>query len=250
MRWRLRALLVCTVLSMTAAASAQEAQLQGPLTTQITLLMPEQVARGPRWELTTGIGVLGRATTGTVPSYGYDVGAALAARAGTRFFFEPFAHCNCLPRHGFDLGFLYAAGSTFGTLHDAAWRQHVVDAAYAMQIKLPCLSQGAREVTLTGMAGLTGQWADAGMGDVDRNDTREQNFRTSVSQSYDHFALGWRVGAALDLRIHGFIVGVEANFRDLFGIQTAHARSTLMEAGLRIGYQFQFAPSRNQRNYW
>lgn len=247
MRTHVVALSAAALGSVLAASSAhaQEVLLLRPQPSYTEpRLSPQQMARGARIELTTGVGVLGRSTTGTMPGYGYDAGAALGGRANVRVFFEPFADCNCQMRHGFDLGTVHAAGSGFGINNNFAWRQYVFDAAYAFHMRLPCMSNQHIEMTLTGLAGLTGQWADAGLGDVARDDTSDFNARMSAAASYDHAAIGWRFGAAFDMRVAGFVLGIEGNMRDLYGIQSNHARSFLMELGLRIGGQFQLTPSR------
>lgn len=241
------ALFVVTAASLVAARPGRAETLRGRIVPSVE--PAPRPSRGPRLELTTGFGVLGRGTTGTIANYGYDAGAAPTVRGNVRVFFAPDFDCNCEPRHGFDLGFVHAGGPSFGLLGEYAYRQYVFDAAYAFHIKLPCMSNEHRQVTLTGLAGLTGFWADAGLGDVSRDETANLNARMFAQTNYDHAALGWRFGTALDVRFGAFVLGVEVNLRDLYGIGGGHARSFLMEAGLRVGAQIPLTPAPRVREY-
>ena len=88
---------------------------------------------------------------------------------------------------------------------------------------------------MTGTVGVSGQIADAGLGDVAAAETAGLNERTLAGQRYDHVALGWHFGADLEVVFDKTLVGFGVDLRDLRGLDTDQARTFLLGANLRVG---------------
>lgn len=192
--------------------------------------------RRPELLLTGAVGVTNQSTTGTVAGWGYDSGTSPSLGLNARLLF-PIQGCRCL-WHGVDLNYAWSNGPSFGAAHEAAWTQHLVDASYAARVELPCLRRGDRRWWVTGTLGMSMRLANAGLGDVARDDATQLNERTSLAGRYDHTALGWRVGGAMEVTFARFLVGVALDLRDLYGIDTDQRRAFLLGASIRIGGDF------------
>lgn len=228
MRWRVVSGAVGCVLSMATAAEAE----------RLTLAVEPAVIRNPDEQphLTVALtyGALDQATTGTVAGYGYDHGAAMSLGLNARLVF-PLRGCRCMT-HGVDANALWSDGTALGLSGESAWQRGIVDLGYAFRVELPCLRRGTRRWWVTGTLGLSGQWADAGLGDVATGETAGINERTAASQRYDHVSLGWHFGASMEVVFDKALVGVGVDLRDLRGIDTEQARSFLLGVNLRAGF--------------
>lgn len=189
------------------------------------------------------LGVLERATTGTIAAYGYDVATVPTVGADLRWL-SPFGCGPCAMMHGVHVGFTYAGGPTFGIDREVAFRNYLIDAAYAFRIRAPCLSSRNRQIVFTGAAGLSGMMADAGLGDTTADHADRANERASLASRYDHVALGWRVGVDAEAHFRAFVLGIGVDMRQLWGVDTELARTTMMGATLRIGFDATFSRRR------
>lgn len=212
------------------------ALLLGPLlNTSLACADDEESRRPLHLEMSARIGVMERATTGTIPAYGYDVNTVPTAGVDLRWF-TPWGCSYCDMMHGVHVGFTYAGGSTFGVGRESDYRDYFVDAAYAFRIRAPCLSSRDRTIVLTGTAGFSGRMADAGLGDTPTDNTDRWNERSALASRYDHVALGWRLGFDAEAHFRSFILGIGVDMRQLWGVDTELARTTTMGATLRIGF--------------
>jgi hypothetical protein len=233
-RARRGAVVLCALaaLALPAASTAQEIQLRGPLATRF---VPDPAVRA-HLELVPRVGVLTRADTGTVAAYGYDAGAAPAVGLDVHLL-APLGRCySCMLHHGLALGLTYAAGPTLGAFHAAAYQQYVGDLGYAFRMELPCLRRQDRRVFLTGLLGVSAQWADAGEGDVTYGTSADANNRAGYAQRFDHFSLGWRLGGMLDMHLDNVVLGFGIDVRDLYGVATEVSRTFLLAASARVGF--------------
>jgi hypothetical protein len=202
----------------------------------ITLAVEHERGPRPTLALVTSFGALSHATTGTVANYGYDSATAPSLGLSARLLF-PMPGCRFLA-HGVELNYQGAAGPSFGLAHGAAFTQHLADASYAMRVELPCLRRGDRRWWITGTLGLSVRIADAGTGDRALDDGSAMNERGAFANRYDHAAMGWRLGGAMDVTFGRVLVGVALDLRDLYGIDTELRRTTMMGASLRFGADF------------
>lgn len=203
---------------------------------EITLAYERPRGRGPELVLSGGVGVLSHATTGTAPRDGYDSASAPSLGGTARLLF-PLPACRCLS-HGVELNYAWASGPSFGISHGAAFTQHLADASYAVRTELPCLRSGDRRWWVSATLGLSVRVANAGTGDRALDDLDDANARGGLSARYDHTAMGWRLGGAMDVTFGRFLVGVAVEMRDLYGIDTELRRTTMMGAALRVGADF------------
>jgi hypothetical protein len=205
-------------------------------TDEITLAVERPQGPRPALTLVTSFGALAHATTGTVARYGYDSATAPALGVSARLLF-PMPGCRCLA-HGVELNYQGASGPDFGLGHGAAFTQHIADASYAVRVELPCLRRGDRRWWVTGSLGLSMRIADAGTGDRPLDDGALLNERSGYAARYDHAAMGWRVGGAMDVTFGRMLVGVALDLRDLYGLDTELRRTTVMGASIRVGADF------------
>ncbi len=183
-------------------------------------------------ELSLGVGILDRGTTGTGGStllgLEYDHAGGPYASFETRLFFdedEEYYH------HGFALRLLGTSGSAlFGSAY--GMRTAILDVAYALRVSCPCMTSGDRRWYVTGMLGFTGAYADAGTGFGDGDLTNE---RRAAATELDHVALGGVL--ALDFAVHfdALVVGLDVDLRYLGAFDSPVARTFAASAGLRVG---------------
>ena len=222
----------------TAAASGAPPRIQPTLAVEPELAVLRPRRTGVHLTVTGQLGALDRSTTGTLVGYGYDASVTPSAGVNVQLLF-PVEGCHCAS-HGLDLGFSYAAGPTFGAFHEAAFRHHLFDAAYAWRWDLPCLRRQNRRALLTARVGVAGTWADAGLGDVSRDDVSRANERMLAASRDDHFAVGWRLGGAMDFAFDDAVVGFGLDLRELYGVGTDLSRTFMLGANVRVGADFGF----------
>ncbi len=231
MRWLLVSGALGCLLSVGSVAEAH----QPP---ELTLAVEPLVLRRPQDQphLTVALtyGALEHGTTGTPAGYGYDRGTSMSLGVNARLVF-PLQGCHCMT-HGVDANVLWSDGTTLGVGGESAWVRGVVDLGYAFRVELPCLRRGTRRWWVTGTVGVSGQLADAGLGDVATGETAGVNERTAASQRYDHVALGWHAGASMEVVFDKALVGFGVDLRDLRGIDTDQARTFLLGVNLRAGF--------------
>ncbi len=188
-----------------------------------------------RLVIAAGLGVLDHATTGTIADYGYDRGSAPAVSLNARWLAR-IRGCSCAMGHGVDVQATMSRGPTFGLLHGAAYTQYLGDVAYAFRVELPCLRRGSRRIYTTGMAGMSVLVSDAGTGDLPFGNTTHWNERSLAASSYDRVALGWRLGGTFDVTWGHTLVGVGLDLRNLYAVSGDQARTLLLSASLRFGF--------------
>jgi len=224
-------------LSVVSAASAASAQRPPDRPQQAVLMIEPMILRSPREQphltLAATFGALDQATTGTLAGYGYDHGAAMSLGLNARLVF-PLEGCRCMT-HGVDANVLWTDGATLGAGASSAWERGIIDLGYAFRVELPCMRSGTRRWWVTGTLGLSGQLADAGLGDVSASETAGLNERTAAGARYDHLALGWHFGASMEVVFDKTLVGFGVDLRDLRGLDTDQARTFLLGANLRVG---------------
>src|SRR5688572_1246548 len=98
------------------------------------------------------------------------------------------------------------------------------------------LKTGSRHVFGSGLLCMSGQWADAGLGDVGFSNTSALYERQQAAKQYDHFALGWRLGLAVDVHWSSLALGVGFDLRDLYGVNTDQSRTFMLSTNARIGF--------------
>ena len=206
----------------------------------LTLAVEPAILRNPRERphltLAATFGALDQATTGTLAAYGYDHGAAMSLGLNARLVFS-LEGCRCMT-HGVDANVLWTDGTTLGAGGGSAWERGIIDLGYAFRVELPCMRSGTCRWWVTGTLGLSGQLADAGLGDVSETETAGLNERTSASARYDHLSLGWHFGASMEVVFDKTLVGFGVDLRDLRGLDTDQARTFLLGANLRVGLDF------------
>ena len=180
-----------------------------------------------------------RGTTGTPAGYGYDSDVASGAGIDVRALVP--AGCSECMTHGLALGYTYSAGPTFGTLTDAAFRIHLVDAGYALRWELPCMRRRNRHVSLTGLLGVAWMYARPGSGDVAYGDAESMSARLPSVATLEHVALGWRLGASFDATFGGFLMGVGLDIRELYGIDTQASRTFMVSFVGRVGFDISWS---------
>lgn len=220
-----------------SAASVASAQTLPGRSGVLTLAVEPAIGRTPDEQphltVAATFGVLDQATTGTLAAYGYDRSAAMSLGLNTRLVF-PLRGCRCMT-HGVDANVLWTDGPALGTGNGSAWERGIVDLGYVFRVELPCMRRGTRRWWVAGTLGLSGQLADAGLGDVAAGETAGSNERTAAGSRYDHLALGWHFGASMDVVFDKTLVGFGVDLRDLRGIDTDQARTFLLGANLRVG---------------
>lgn len=224
-------------LSVVSFESVARAHQPPDRSEHLMLMVEPAILRTPREQphltLAATFGALDQATTGTLPAYGYDHGAAMSLGLNTRLVF-PLEGCRCMT-HGVDANVLWTNGTALGAGGNSAWERGIIDLGYAFRVELPCMRHGTRRWWVTGTLGVTGQLADAGLGDVSAAETAGLNERTAASARYDHLALGWHFGASMEVVFDKTLVGFGVDLRDLRGLDTDQARTFLLGANLRVG---------------
>lgn len=234
MRWFNRSVGVLCVVSVSSVAWAHQPPDRAhrmELAVEPAILRTPQ--ERPHLTLAATFGALDQATTGTLPAYGYDRSAAMSLGFNARLVF-PLQGCRCMT-HGVDANVLWTDGTTLGAGGESAWTRGIVDLGYAFRVELPCMRSGTRRWWVTGTVGMSGQLADAGLGDVASTDSAGLNERTAAGGRYDHVALGWHFGASMEVVFDKTLVGFGVDLRDLRGIDTDQARTFLLGANLRVG---------------
>ena len=225
---------VLSVSSVSSVASAQRPPDRGE---SLMLAVEPLILRTPREQphltIAGTFGALEHGTTGTLAAYGYDRGAAMSLGLNARLVF-PLQGCRCMT-HGVDANVLWTDGAALGAGASSAWERGIIDLGYAFRVELPCMRSGTRRWWVTGTLGLSGQLADAGLGDVSASETAGLNERTAASARYDHLALGWHFGASMEVVFDKTLVGFGVDLRDLRGLDTDQARTFLLGANLRVG---------------
>jgi hypothetical protein len=222
------------VVSVTSIARAHQPPQRGETLTlagETAILRTPQ--EQPHFTLAATFGALDQGTTGTLAAYGYDHGTAMSLGVNARLVF-PLQGCRCMT-HGVDAGVLWTDGTTLGAGGQSAWTRGIVDLGYAFRVELPCMRSGTRRWWVTGTLGWSGQLADAGLGDVPAGETAGLNERTVASQRYDHLAMGWHLGASMEVVFDKALVGFGVDLRDLRGLDSDQARTFLLGANLRVG---------------
>lgn len=183
------------------------------------------------------LGVLNQATTGTVADYGYDTGTAPSVGLRGRYWW-PITGCSCGMGHGLDASVSYANGPTLGALHSGAWERVVADLGYSYRVEFPCMRRADRRVYLSGVLGLSFQHANAGLGDVSRDNAAGLNVRESAARAYDHASLGWRLGGDLEMYRGRTVYGFGVDLRSLHALSGDQARTFMLGAHLSLGWDF------------
>ncbi len=226
-----------------SSAAAQPAIARDPsptVRTQPLLLVEPLYHRRPtnpqhRLVLAAGLGVLDHATTGTMAAYGYDRGPAPSVSLNARWL-SRIDGCSCAMGHGVDVQATFSRGPSFGLAHTAAYTQYLGDVAYAFRVELPCLRRGDRRIYTTGMAGIAVLVSDAGLGDTATDDAARLNERTLAASAYDRVAVGWRLGGTFDITWARTLVGVGVDLRNVYAVSGDQARTLLLSANLRVGF--------------
>lgn len=179
-------------------------------------------------ELTLETGLLDRGTTGVgepLLGYGYDHGGGMLVGAGLRLYFDidgRYFH------HGVAVRVGHQPNDGFAWSH--------VDLTYVFRTELPCMSSDEHRLRLSGVIGVTGARADAGMGNGAPDD--RWNLREVASEQLDHHALGAVLGVALDVHSGPFLLGLMLDVRELFALgDTPVARSFAATGALRAGFE-------------
>ncbi len=186
-------------------------------------------------ELALDLGLMERGTTGIGPPLldaGYDQAGGPVAGAGARMLFAlgygGYFH------HGVAVRMSHHAGGSFGLTDAYGFAWTAIDLAYAFRTNLPCMSTPDRKLMLTGMLGVSGVNADAGMGNT--ADPQREPERRAASRELDHTALGPMLGVGLDMHMGLLFVGLALDLRQAFAIgDVPVTRSYVSSAALRIG---------------
>lgn len=196
-------------------------------------------------ELTMPVALVDRSTAvaGVPAGYGYENGAELATGLEGRLFFRGNEYFHM----GMMIGGQHQAGPFFGLVDGHALRTTTVDAGLTARVLFPCLSRGDVKWRLGGVLALSGLHADAGEGVGGRENGPDQPARRLAADTLDHAGLGFRLAIDLSWHIDSFVVGVGIGARHYFGIDTAVARDTMFDVGLRIGGRIDFPPPRAAR---
>lgn len=222
--------LAAALLSPTIASAQDEVQLD---------VIRDDWELNPRTpvpvEVTLGIGVSDRSTTGTdsaLAGLGYDQQGGLHAGAETRLLLD---RLNRYFHLGLLLGVSQQAGALLGATDEVGFRSTIIDAGLIARALLPCISRGSTKWYASGTVGISGLYADAGLGRGGMANGDRVGERRAASRSHDHGGLGWRFGLDAAAHFDHFILGFGAGLRQMFGLDTVHARTWVADAGFRLG---------------
>ncbi|MEM1416474.1 MAG: hypothetical protein AAGH15_16305 [Myxococcota bacterium] len=180
-------------------------------------------------ELFAGLGITGRATSGTPTGHRHDYGYAPMTEAGARFLFGD--------HEAVALGFMtrgyFFQGPGFGR-RGYGFRTFGGDLVAAGRFLFPCMSGSRHRVYFGSSLGLSGAYLDAGLGVGGNNEGLA--LRRAAARELDHGALGFVFGVDLAVHVRGAFVGVGIDTRQLFGLRTPAARTTMNVATLRVGW--------------
>lgn len=185
------------------------------------------------FELTAGLGVLGRASAGTpLVGHGYEASPGPMVDMTTRLLFGS----NRYLRFGVHARALHQRGRGFGR-QGYGFASTIGDLALTARTMFPCMSSAKRQVWFAVNLGLSGGYHDAGVGRGPMTDNA--NARRAAAETLDHGALGYVVGVDLALQFGALIVGLSADVRQHFALGAAEVRSHFLpSAALRVGYAF------------
>ncbi|MBX3250030.1 MAG: hypothetical protein KF901_22825 [Myxococcales bacterium] len=187
------------------------------------------------FELTAGLGVLGRATSGTpLVGHGYDASPGPLVDVTTRWLFGS----NRYLRFGLHARALHQRGRGFGR-QGFGFASTVGDLALTARTMFPCMSSPKRQVWFALNLGLSGGYHDAGTGRGPMTENTDPNARRAAAETLDHGALGYVVGVDLSLQFGALLVGLSADVRQHFALGAVDVRSHFLpSAALRVGYAF------------
>ncbi|MEM9860923.1 MAG: hypothetical protein AAF938_04855 [Myxococcota bacterium] len=184
-------------------------------------------------ELSVGLGVMGHVSTGApVTGYGHDSEPGPVADGTLRLLFGN----NRYFRHGLTARGAFFGGRAFGR-QGYGYRFGLGDLAYTVRTLLPCISQrdGARFYASASL-GLTGGWADAGVGRGPNN--ADYIARSTAADELDHAVLGWVLGGSAEVHYGKMLFGITLDLRRVWGIDSPVSDTWLRSASLRFGFRF------------
>lgn len=185
------------------------------------------------FELTLGIGVMGRNSTGPLlQDHGYAREPGPGADVAFRFLFGS----NRYFRHGFTARGVFFAGRGFGR-DGHAFRLGLADLTYTVRTLMPCISSrdGVRFYG-SGSLGVTGGYADAGTGRGPMND--DIVARETAARELDHGLLGFVLGGTAEMHYGKLLVGISVDLRRLWGLDSPVRDSWVRSGTLRVGYRW------------
>lgn len=192
-------------------------------------------------ELSAGIGVMGHNTIGVgdpLLGYGYDREAGPVTDGKLRLIFGRHRFF----RHGMTFRGGFTSGRQFGA-DGYGWRRSYGEVGYTIRTLFPCMSNDERKIYGGATLGFTGAFADAGVGRGAMGD--DENVRRTASEELDHRAWGWVLGGEVQVQYKHFLVGLDIDFRRLYGVDTVASRTMLASAVLRIGVAFDWSERQN-----
>lgn len=188
-------------------------------------------------EITLGVGIADRGTTGTgsLLGLGYDQSTGPITTLDVRLFVDESGSTARYFRHGPVVRASYFAGPNLG-IDGAAFTNIPIDLGYSGRLELPCLADGDRHIFLQGFLAVTGLYANAGRGDhpVEPNSATELA-TIEASRTLDHAGLGGALGVGIDVHFGAFSLGLGVDLRQYFGIETTVARDLVWSGTLRVG---------------
>ena len=188
-------------------------------------------------EVAVDLGVQDRGTTGIgepLLGEGYDRGGGLVAGAGARMLL-PVGDGGYF-HHGVAARISHNAGWGLGLSERYGFAWSALDLAYAFRTNLPCMSTPERKLFLTGLLGVSGVVANAGMGLEADPQTERQ--RRVASEQLDHVALGPLLGVGLDVHMGAFFLGLSLDLRQAYALGGGPlSASYVSSASIRVGAQ-------------
>lgn len=211
---------------MTSGAQAQEILLEPSI-------RPAEDPALTTVEVTADIGVIGRTTTGVgepLTDYGYDREPGLGTGLELRFLFGD----NRYLRTGFALHGVYQSGPYLGA-GGRAFRMGLAEATFAARTLLPCMSDPERQFYASAWLGVSAgrMAAGTGRGEMGPN----ANDRRVAAVELDHSVAGFVLGASIDVHFGAFTLGLRADLRHLYGVDTVAERTFAPSAMLRLGFK-------------
>ncbi|MBO6939699.1 MAG: hypothetical protein JJ863_32310 [Deltaproteobacteria bacterium] len=212
---------------ITSGASAQEYLTVEPM-------QPEEDPALTVVEVTADIGVIGRTTTGIgepLTDYGYDREPGLGTGLELRLLFGD----NRYLRTGIALHGVYQSGAYFGA-GGRAFRMGLAEASFAARTLLPCMSNQERQFYASAWLGVSAGRMAAGTGRGEMGP--DANERRIAAVALDHSVAGFVLGASIDVHFSAFTLGLRADLRQLYGVDTVAERTMAPSAMLRLGFKF------------
>jgi hypothetical protein len=231
---RLTCVIIVWIASSASPASAQEISIGGPLA-GMTFSRPSAANHRYRStiEASAVIGLVDVGIAGVdLVGHGYEHEGGPLGSIDLRAMFAtaPDVHWGALAR------FAHTAGDSFGTLSSYGFLHLVFDVAAVFRYALRMSEDAIYQSFVGAHLGLSSAFDDAGMGNGDPSEDYEARVR--AEHVLDHGSVGGVFGVDFDVRYDFLIMGVGAQLRAHWVVDSPISRQVMLSIGARMGVVF------------